>query len=143
MEKNYQCVLCGHYFENAPRRPEQCPDCGCKQIRDVERGNMDSVNPASVAHLKRKMESCPNYDTDPKTGAQSYHKLDLAREIDVSKANLKLKPEVAAVTIRDKCSHCGILYGQAIVPLSRPDVLERMGILHEVESKIPGWRPNE
>jgi len=143
LEKNYQCVLCGHYFENAPRRPEQCPDCGCKQVRDVERGNMDSVNPASVAHLKRRMESCPNYDTDPKTGAQSYHKLDLAREIDVSKANLKLKPEVAAVTIRDKCSHCGILYGQAIVPLSRPDVFERMGILSEVESKIPGWRPNE
>jgi len=110
-------------------------------IRDVEKGNMDTVNPSAVAHLKRKMDNCPNYDTDPRTGAQSYHKLDLTREIDVSKASLKLKPEVAAVTIRDRCSHCGRLYNQAIIPLSRRDVFERMGIRGQVELKVPGWRP--
>jgi hypothetical protein len=110
-------------------------------IRDVEKGNMDTVNPSAVAHLKKKMDNCPNYDTDPRTGAQSYHKLDITREIDVTKANLKMKPEIAEVTIRDRCSHCGILYGQRAVPLSRPDVFEQMGILSEVQSKIPGWKP--
>ncbi len=141
MEMNYQCCLCGHYWENQPHKPDQCPDCGCKMIRDVQKGTMDAVAPASVAHLKKRMENCTNYDVDAKSGAQSYHKLDLVREIDVSRANPKLPPENTAVTVRQRCRHCGLLYGQRVIPLSRRDVMEQLGILGEVESKIPGWRP--
>ena len=141
LDKNLQCVLCGHYWENTSTQPDQCPDCGCKMIREVEKGTMDSVSSESTAHLRKHMDNCPNYDTDPRTGAQSYHKLELVREIDVSKANPKLPPERTAVTVRDRCKHCKILYNQAGIPLSRPDIMERMGILEEVEAKLPGWRP--
>jgi predicted nucleic acid-binding Zn-ribbon protein len=140
LEKNFQCALCGHYWENVTRQPDQCPDCGCKMVREVQKGTMDSVSPESTAHLRRRMENCPNYDVDVRTGAASYHRLELDREIDLSHANLKLPPERASVIVRDRCRHCKILYNQANIPLSRPDVLERMGVLSEVESKL-GWHP--
>jgi hypothetical protein len=86
------------------------------------------------------MENCPNYDTDARSGAQSFHKVELIREVDVSRASTKLPPERTDVKVRERCKHCGIIYTQASIPLSRPDVLERIGILSEVESKLPGWR---
>ena len=139
--KNYQCVLCGHYWENAEKQPDQCPDCGCKITREVQRDNMDSVSPASTSHLRKKMETCPNYDIDMKTGAQISHKLELEREIDVSRANPKLPLERTSVFIRERCQHCKLLYTQASIPLSRPDVMQHMGILKEVESKLKGYDP--
>jgi DNA-directed RNA polymerase subunit RPC12/RpoP len=135
---NYQCVLCGHYWEAQRERPKQCPDCGCKQIREVQKGNMDAVAPESVAHIRKKVENCWNYDVDPRSGAQSYHPLRLIQELDVTKANSKLPVEVAQVTITQRCSRCGMLYGQQIVPLSRSDILERLGLLAEVEAKTHG-----
>jgi rubredoxin len=139
LEKNYQCSLCGHYYEGLETPPTKCSDCGCPMIREVARGTMDSVSPEAVAHIRKKMENCPNYDSDPKSGAQSYHKLELVREIDTSRANPKLPLERTCVQVRQRCKHCGLLYAQASIPLSRRDTFERLGILSEVQSKIPGW----
>ena len=143
MNKNYQCTLCGHYWENVEKAPAKCADCGCTIMREVQRDNMDSVSSASTAHLRKRMETCPNYDIDMKTGAQLSHKLELEREIDVSRANPKLPLDRTAVFVRERCQHCKILYTQASIPLSRPDIMQCMGILNEVESKLNGYHPDE
>ena len=143
LDKNYQCTLCGHYWEGVPKTPDQCPDCGCRIMREVQRDNMDSVSPASTAHLRKRMEICPNYDIDMKTGAQVSHKLELETEIDTSRANPKLPLERTGVIIRQRCSHCKLLYTQQDIPLSRPDIMQRLGILAEVESRVSGYRADE
>ena len=143
MDKNFQCALCGHYWERASTQPDQCPACGCKMIREVQKGTMDAVSPESTAHLRKRMENCPNYDLDTRSGAASYHKLELDREIDVSRANPKLPLDRTAVIVRERCKHCKILYNQASIPLSRPDIMHRIGILSEVQSRLAGYSPDD
>lgn len=143
MDKNYQCTLCGHYWEKQAQTPFKCPDCGCAIMREVQRDNMDSVSPASTAHLRKKMDTCPNYDIDMKTGAQISHKLELEREVDVTRANPKLPFDRTAVFVRERCGHCKILYTQTSIPLSRPDVMQRMGILEEVTHRLSDYNPDE
>jgi hypothetical protein len=108
-------------------------------IREVEKGAMDIVAPESTTHLRKKMDKCSNYDVDPRSGAPSYHKLELEREIDVSKANPKIPLDRTNIIVRQRCIHCKLLYGQESIPLSRPDVMKRLGILEEVEDKLPGY----
>jgi len=133
----WQCVLCGFQCpEEAEAPPKQCPDCYCPRFREVTlTQRADHPSPESVAHLKKKMENCPNYDLDPKDG-KKYHKLTLVRSIDYSKAKQSHDPKQNFLTIQERCSECNQLYSQRVVPLSRPDVLEKIGILREVEGKI-------
>jgi hypothetical protein len=95
----------------------------------------DHPSPESVAHLKKKMIDCPNYDIG-EGGEKAYHKLVLVRTIDYSKAKVSSDLKRSDVTIQERCSECHQLYEQRVVPLSRPDVLRKMGILKEVEEHI-------
>ena len=130
-------MLCAYLVpEDAVGPPKNCPDCHCSRFREVtELQPADHPSPESVAHLKKKMENCPNYDVG-EGGGKSYHKLVLVRTIDYSKAKVSSDPKSCDLTIQERCSECHFLYTQQVVPLSRPDVLERMGVLKEVEEHV-------
>lgn len=133
----YQCALCGWFDENAKEAPKQCPDCGCSMIREATKETLDRVAPDSVAHLKKEVKKCWNYDQNPVSGARSHHDLDLFREIDTSHAGPNVDPEKGMVVIRQRCKHCKQIYGQRFVPVTRLDVFESLGILGEVRAFIP------
>jgi len=85
--------------------------------------NVDKVTPESVAHLKKKVTQCWNYSHDPELGKTS-HELKLKKVIDRSQANKK----DGCYVIKEMCEHCGTLYSQVVVPVTRTDLFEEYGI---------------
>jgi hypothetical protein len=98
-------------------------------IREVfQEEELDNVDHRAVAHFKRKVENCFNYTINKKKGLEPiYHPLKLKREVFQ-------RPE--GVHITERCETCGLLYSQRLIPLSRTDVLEKLGI--KVPVKIQG-----
>jgi DNA-directed RNA polymerase subunit RPC12/RpoP len=133
----YQCALCGWFVENATEPPKQCPDCGCKMIREATKETLDRVKPDAVAHFKKQVKKCWNYDVNPLSGGQSYHDLDLERDIDTRQAGPNVDPSKGLIIVRRRCKHCKQIYGQQIIPVTRIDEFERLGILNEVRAFLP------
>jgi rubredoxin len=123
---SYQCVLCGWLRENVEKPPEKCEECGCTLIREIHEGEpIDHVTPDSVAHLKKRVERCWNYSVVQ--GAPSYHPLVLDTKLEKT-----VRGGLAFVKITKKCKTCGTPYGVGTVPLTRVDVLDRLGITEQV-----------
>jgi predicted nucleic acid-binding Zn-ribbon protein len=132
----FQCVLCGYQCPENTEPPDTCPDCNCPKFREVTlMAPADHPSPESVAHLKKKMENCPNYDVG-EGGGKQYHRLVLERTINYTKAKVSSDPKLCDITIQERCKECHQLYTQHVVPLSRPDSLEKLGILKEVEEHL-------
>lgn len=124
----YQCVLCAWHVEDVAESPEKCPGCGNTRFREITRTSpLDHVAPEAVAHLKKRVENCWNYERDPKIG-KTYHKLELVREVDRSHAHPGIPPDVAYIVVKEVCKTCRQLYGKEQIPTSRTDVLEERGI---------------
>ena len=117
----YQCSLCGWFDENAKEPPKQCADCGCSMIREATKETLDRVDPDAVAHFKKQVKDCWNYDVNPVSGAQSRHHLDLIREIDTRNAGPHVDPEKGMIILRQRCKHCKQIYGQRFIPVTRVD----------------------
>ena len=133
----WECVLCGYVAPESEAPPAVCPDCSCPKFREInDMWPEDHPTPEAIAHLVKKVELCPNYLNDPKIGSKKYHKLVLQQTINYSQAKISSDPKQCSVTIQQRCEGCNILYGQRNVPLSRPDVLEKLGILEEVEKHV-------
>jgi hypothetical protein len=90
-------------------------------IREVfQEGELDNVDHRAVAHFKRKVENCFNYRIDRKKGQEPiYHPLKLKREV-------LQRPE--GVYITERCETCGLLYSNRLIPSTRRDLLEKLGI---------------
>jgi len=132
-----QCARCGWFAEDATEFPKQCPDCGCPVIREVTKGTLDRVKPDSVAHFKTEVKKCWNFDVNPVTSGQSYHDLELVQCINTKQAGPDVDPRKGIIIVQQRCKHCGHLYGQQIIPVTRVDEFERLGILNEVRVFLP------
>jgi hypothetical protein len=133
----YQCALCGWFVENATEPPKLCPDCSCSMIREATKETLDRVKPDSVAHLKKPVTKCWNHDVNPVSGGESYHNLDLIRDVDTSHTGPDMDPEKGMIIVRQRCKHCRQIYAQQYIPVTRIDVLERLGILGQVRAFLP------
>lgn len=126
----YQCIRCGWVIENKSA-PEKCPDCECVKFNFInlryglKAAGIDRPTPESVAHLKKKVENCFNYDLDPVSQMKTYHKLKLVREVT---KQLGPDPSASHVLIRQVCEECGLLYTQRAIPFTRTDKLQALGI---------------
>jgi hypothetical protein len=132
-----QCARCGWFDENAKEFPKQCPDCGCPTIREATKDTIDRVNPDAVAHFKKPVKKCWNYDVNLISNARSYHDLDLEQAIDTRQAGPNVDPSKGLITVRQRCKHCKQVYWQEVIPVTRVDELERLGILDEVRDFLP------
>jgi hypothetical protein len=87
----------------------------------------DWPSPESVAHLKKKVENCWNYEQEPGRG-KIYHKLELVDVVDKRKAGPDMPLDRAFVLIGSACKTCGQLYSQQFIPVSRADLLAAHGL---------------
>jgi hypothetical protein len=127
VEEGWQCVRCA-WFTDEPGPPKLCRDCGCPIVRRVDGlSPRDRPSPDSVAHFKKKVENCWNYNWDPLHG-RTYHRLKLIQRVAKSKADPDIPIDRAQVTIREGCKTCGELYHQEIIPLTRSDLLAAYGL---------------
>ena len=133
----YQCTLCGWFVENPATPPAACPDCGCKLLRQATRDTLDSVSSDAVAHLKKQVKKCWNYDVNPTTGATSYHNLDLEAYVDTRFCNPMMSVDKAMITVVERCKHCKQTYGQELIPCTRVDRLKELKIFDEVKHLLP------
>ena len=123
-----QCVLCGWFDENAKEPRKQCPECGCGSFRRVDStAPRDWPSPEAIAHLKKKVENCWNYQQNA-GGGKIYHHLKLVDKVDKSKALPTIPADKAFVTIRNVCETCGELYHVEIIPVTRAEVLREHGL---------------
>jgi hypothetical protein len=124
-ECGWQCCACASFVQTAERpieknRPTQCTECGCRIFRAVTPGApRDRPSPESVAHLKKPVESCWNYDEDPNLG-KVRHKLELVDVVDSTNPDL--------VIIKSTCKHCDMVYHQTVIPRTRVDLLKEHGL---------------
>jgi predicted nucleic acid-binding Zn-ribbon protein len=124
----HQCIRCAWYNIDQPP-PNACPDCGCKNFRTVslryglKNAELDRPSVESVAHLKKRLDKCINYDLDPLTKAKTYHDLKLARDVTKTAGN-----DRALVQITESCSECGLKYTMRSIPVTRTDILQKLGI---------------
>jgi predicted nucleic acid-binding Zn-ribbon protein len=133
----YQCALCGWFIENGTEPPKLCPDCGCSMIREATKETLDRVKPDAVTHFKKQVKKCWNYDVNPLSGGQSYHDLELVRDIDTRNAGPNVDSDKGMIVVRQRCKHCKQIYGQQFIPVTRVDELERLGILNQVRAFLP------
>jgi predicted nucleic acid-binding Zn-ribbon protein len=121
-----QCVLCGRFLPNAEEPPKTCPDCGSPKFRRVDSvAPRDVPTPESVAHLKKHVDQCWNWEVNPRTGEKLTHKLELAQRID------RTTPDM--VVIQQVCKVCQQLYHQECIPKSRADILAAHGLEKLIE----------
>jgi hypothetical protein len=106
-------------------------------IREATKDTMDRVMPDAVAHFKKEVKKCWNYDVNPLTGGRSYHDLELIQRINTKQAGPNVDPEKGIIGVEQRCKHCGQIYRQQIVPVTRLDEFERLGILNEVRAFLP------
>ena len=133
----YQCALCGWSEENVKEPPVKCKDCGCTSIRESSKDTLDRVAPDAVAHLKKQVKKCWNYDVHPTSGAQSYHDLDIEQYLVTRYCNPKMDLTRAVITLQYRCKHCKTLYSQEIIPASRVDRFKALGIYDKVKDLLP------
>jgi hypothetical protein len=132
-----QCARCAWLDENATEWPKQCPDCGCPVIRAATKDTVDRVTPEAVAHFKKEVKKCWNYDVNPLTSARTYHDLNLEQHLNTQKAGPKVDPAKGFILVQQRCKHCGQVYNQQFIPVTRVDEFERLGIMNEVRPFLP------
>jgi hypothetical protein len=100
----------------------KCTACGCMMIREViEEDQLDMPGADSVAHFRKEVEKCWNYQIDKKRpGDKIYHPLKLVREVN--------KDDPHTVFINERCEQCHMLYSKRATPRTRTNVLEKLGI---------------
>ena len=91
-------------------------------LREVlDETELDKVTADSVKHFKMRVQDCWNYRVDKRRPADKiYHPLKLKTEVD------KSHPQY--IMFKDRCETCGLVYAQTVVPRTRTDVLEKLGV---------------
>jgi ribosomal protein L37E len=124
-ELGMQCQLCGHFIPDVKEPPPKCPECGCPRFRKVDGvWPRDQVTEESVAHLKKHVENCWNYEMDSRTG-KTYHALRLKWVLDKRKAYVK-DAEKARIVLQQVCAECGLGYAEKHIPMTRIDVMRAL-----------------
>ena len=130
----FQCIRCTYLVENVEVQPAKCPACEGRMFREVHTkkgrwtpGILDLATEGSVAHLRKKVENCFNYEIDDDTNAKIYHPLKLVKDIKVSGSSVK---------ILERCETCKEVYSIHQVPIGRKDVIEKLGLTKQVEKQL-------